>query len=100
MFQSAGTCRVLALPGECATIAVSDGDANGFYMEAPETAGRVTMWTEPAGAYIVIKEFEAGESEEEIDIDFTDTSGAGLTWPTATCPIKKGFSTHLEVPPE
>jgi hypothetical protein len=100
MFQSAGTCRVLALPGEGATIAVSDGDAYGFYMEAPDTAGRVTMLTDPAGAYIVIKEFEVGDSEAEIDIDFTDISGAGLTWPTAVCPIKKGFSTHLEILPE
>jgi hypothetical protein len=100
MFSSAGTCRVLALPGEGATIMVSDGEAYGFYMEAPDTAGRVTMLTEPAGAYIVIKEFGAGDSEAEINIDFTDTSGAGLTWPTVTCPIMKGFSTHLEVLPE
>ncbi len=99
MFKSAGTCRVLALPGEGATIVVLDGDAYGFYMEAPDTAGRVTMLTEPAGAYIVIKDFGGGDSVAEIDIDFKVNSGAGLTWSTATCPIKKGFSTHLEVQP-
>ncbi len=99
MFQSAGTCRVLALPGVNAQIAVSDGEAYGFYMEAPDTAGRVTMLTEESGAYIVIKEFGAGESEAEIEIEFTDTSGSGLAWPTTTCPVKKGFSTHLEVLP-
>ncbi len=90
---------MLALPGEGATIALSDGEAYGFYMEAPDTEGRVTVLTDPAGAYIVLKEFEADESETEIDIDFTDISGAGLVWPKATCPIKKGFSTNLMVPP-
>jgi len=99
MFKSAGTCRVLAMPGEKAKIAVSEGETYGFYMEAPDTAGRVTMLTEESGAYIVIKEFEDGESESEIEIEFTDTSGAGLAWPTAVCPIKRGFSTDLVVLP-
>lgn len=102
MFQSAGTCRVLALPGEGATITVSDGKAYGFFMEAPDTAGRITILEDPspAGAYTVIKKFGEGESEAEIELDFTDTSGSGYTWPTTTCPIMKGFSTHLEVLPD
>jgi hypothetical protein len=101
MFKLAGTCRVLALPGEGATVSVSDGEAYGFFMEAPDTAGRVTILEDPspAGAYIVVKEFGEGESESEIELEFTDTSGSGLTWPTTTCPIMKGFSTHLEVLP-
>jgi len=99
MFQSAGTCRVLALPGEKARISVSEGEAYGFYMEAPDTAGRVTMLTDESGAYIVIKEFGEGETETNIEIEFVDTSGAGLAWPTSICPIKKGFSTDLVVQP-
>ena len=99
MFQTAGTCRVLALPGESTQIAVSDGEAYGFYMEAPDTASRITTLADEAGAYIVIKEFGAEDSEAEIEIEFTDASGDGLAWPTATCPIKKGFSTHVEVSP-
>lgn len=99
MFQSAGTCRVLALPGDGATIAVSSGDAYGFYMEAPDTASRVTKLAEPSGAYIIIKEFRGSADEADVQIHFTDASGADLTWPTATCPIKKGFSTDLVVPP-
>lgn len=102
MFQSAGTCRVLALPGEGATISVSDGEAYGFFMEAPDTRGRITILEDPspAGAYIIVKEFGEGEAEAEIELEFTDTSGSGLTWPTTTCPIMKGFSTHLEVLPD
>jgi len=101
MFMSAGTCRVFAFPGEGASIAVSDGEAYGFYMEAPDTAGRVTILENPsrAGAYIVLKEFRADETEAEIDIALTDSSGAGLTWPTTSCPIKKGFSTDLVIMP-